>query len=394
MFERIFYSDPFANIVFTVRISTKLELSKFKKTVYNVVNEVLSLNKKFLLDDSGKIMFNDILNTKNIYNKMVDINTSNNDEIEVVSSLMKKAFNLQQGDVFRIILCEEVESTLICFAIHHLVADARSFLLLIKKILCNLDGVHSDVLEEHICEDNYESVELSNREKFLLSTINNKKWNNQYFYDKYEKLIENIYSENRLCINKEIVQSQQLKSILTYCKKNHISLTSYISSELFIKKQFECIVIPVDHRPSVNAFGNFISRIEISNDMLRNKKNNLEVCRTINQKISNCKESEEWKRTEMLFRKINPLFFDELSFKIYSDNCPGDIQRFANVLNIKSRKRTMGVISNIGAVSLPKFSNFSVKDIVFYPPPALECKKIYGLVTYNENLYISTQNYT
>lgn len=127
--ERIYYNEPFSNII----ISCDVHSDKAESTIKEKLSEAVKSFKPFclavLVDEENNLKYENKGFEKNLEN----INFSEADDSSVLKQLVAHPFDLSNAETLKITICKESFGYTVYFCVHHIIADANSLILLIKR---------------------------------------------------------------------------------------------------------------------------------------------------------------------------------------------------------------------------------------------------------------------
>ena len=128
--ERLYYNDPFSNIIISFELIGNIEVSEVIQAIKNTIVKYDILGTAITLNESNNLKYNYVGHKKNLGNiKCV----SENDE-KIVKTLARSFFILEEGDTIKIIINLTKYGFSIYFCVHHIIADGVSVVTFIKHI--------------------------------------------------------------------------------------------------------------------------------------------------------------------------------------------------------------------------------------------------------------------
>lgn len=386
--ERLYYNDPFSNIVISCDFCCAKNLEILKRVLKTAVEGFESLGVSISIDDNGDLRYRNVGHNRNLDNILF----SNLDELSILKSLVRHPFDLQNGETLKIVIRTKDFGYTIYFCMHHIIGDANSLILLIKKFIALMQSGNTCVVESNNTSQN-QTVELDLQSKYLISTINKQYPRKQYSRSDYLSMHYQVHNDNDLGISKIVLNEHEFRKIKDFCKKHAVSITSYIVSELFRVQSVETICLPVDSREIENTFGNFVGRIDISRRSIEKESNAQNRIAIINKYIKSILENrDEIYKGEKILNLIHPGFYDDVIFSVYSDEANSFAKKMAKFIGYKNETLTT-FVSNLKTVNFDCQTNLKITNLCFYPPHPIERCSTIGIVTQNDQMIITIQKF-
>jgi len=386
--ERLYYNDPFSNIIISCDFCYAENLETLKRVLKTAVEGFETLGVSISIDDNGDLRYCNVGHNRNLDNILF----SALDELSILKSLAKHPFDLQNGETLKVVIQTKDFGYTIYFCMHHIIGDANSLILLIKKIIALMQSNNTFVVESDNTSQN-QIVELDLQAKYLISTINKQYPRKQYSRSDYLSMHYQVYNDNNLGISKIILNEHEFRKIKYFCKKHAVSITSYIVSELFRVQNVETICLPVDAREIENTFGNFVGRIDISRKSIEKELDTQNRVVIINKYIKSILENkDEIYKGEEILNLIHPGFYDDVIFSVYSDEANSFAKKMSKFIGYKNETLTT-FVSNLKTVNFDCQSNLKITNLCFYPPHPIERCSTIGIVTQNDQMIITIQKF-
>lgn len=387
--ERLYFNDPFSNIVISCDIRGLTDKTIITSALKKTIVSFDLLEKAVLLDDKSNLKYTSIGHACNLEN----ISFTDKDDLTVIKSLMSHPFALQNGETLKTVIRSNESGYTVYFCMHHIIGDAMSLILLLKRFLAILQNMDDININEYIPSAPETYKELNGQSKYLVSSINKHYPHKRYSESDYLSLFEHIYGNNDLEINKIIIGKEELDGLKSCCKKLGVSLTSYIVSKIFEVQNIEMLCLPTDLRTDDNCFGNYVGRIDIPLKIISGESNAESRIILIDKHIKKIRGNKALTDdSQELLEQIQPEFYDDVIFDVYSDFSNPFVRRMAGVIGYKSTKPTM-YLSNLRSVVLPYSEKLTVGNLCFYPPHPIERVSTIGIVTHNDQMIITIQKF-
>ena len=195
--ERLYYNDPFSNIIISCDFYGDESCETLKCTLKTAIKSFENLGMSLSEDENNGLRLNHVGYNRNLDNILY----SDLDELSILKSLAEYPFDLQNGETLRIIIQTKALGYSIFFCMHHIIGDANSLILLIKKFIALMQGSDIEIVENKKTMQN-QTVEIDLQTKYLINTINRQYPRKQYSRDDYFSMHDQVYKNNDLDISK------------------------------------------------------------------------------------------------------------------------------------------------------------------------------------------------
>lgn len=385
--ERVYYNEPFANIV----ISCEVHSDKSEDTIKAKLNEAVKSFKPFslavLVDEENNLKYENKGFEKNLEN----INFSEAGDLSILKQLAAYPFDLSNAETLKIIIHKESLGYTVYFCMHHIIADANSLILLIKRFAALMVEKNIPHVSDYTAEKN--NIELDLKEKYLVDTINRHYPTKKYSREEFSEMHARLYRENELEFEKRVLIKSEIDKIKEHCKTHGVSISAYLVNELFEKQHVETVCLPVDTRVSAELFGNYVSRIDIKRRDIGKSSDENERLKAIGGLIkSKLENREEIDRGEKMMDSICHDFFDDVIFSAYTDKSVPFAKKMAKMIGFKDERPTV-FVSNLKTVDFEEDESFFVTNTCFYPPHPTERLSTVGVITQKDRMIITVQKF-
>lgn len=385
--ERLYYNDPFSNIIISCDFYCAISPEILNRVFKAAIESFESLGVAISLNDNGLLSFNNVGHKRNLNNvRFFDM-----DEKSILKMLAGHPFDIQNGETLKIIIQTKEFGYTIFFCMHHIVGDANSLLLLIKKCIALMQNSDISIAEHNSTPLN--NIVLDAQEKYLISTINKRYPRKQYSRSDYLSMCNRLYNDYDLEISKIVLNEHELYEIKDFCKKQAVSITSYIVSELFKTQKVERVFLAANLREADNTFGNFVGRIDILRKSIEKESDTQNQAAIINKYIKSILENKnEMDKSEKILNLIHPQFYDDVIFSVYSNESNLFAKKMSKLISYKDEKPTT-FVSNLKIINFDCKANFNISNLCFYPPHPLERYSTIGIATQNNQMIITKQKF-
>jgi hypothetical protein len=386
--ERLYYNDPFSNIVISCDFYCVESSEIINRVLRTAIECFESLGMSISVDDNDCLRFGNVGHKRNLENILF----SDLDELSILKSLAGYPFDLQNGETLKIIIQTKEFGYTMYFCMHHIIGDAISLILLIKKFVALMQNNDISFVEINNTTKN-KTIELDSQTKYLISTINKKYPRKYYSRSDYLSMHYQLHNDNNLEIAKVILNEHEFWDIKEFCKKLGVSITSYIVSEVFRVQNVETVCLAVNSRESENTFGNFVGRIDIPHRSIEKESNIQSRIITINKYIKSILGNmKEMDKGEEILNLIHPGFYDDVIFNVYSSESNPFAKKMSKFIGYKDNKPTT-FVSNLKTVIFDCKVNSRISKLCFYPPHPVERFSTIGIVTQNDQMVITIQKF-
>lgn len=362
--ERLYYNDPFSNIVISYDLTCAMDEVCLIAALQKTILSVPVLGKAIGLDENSALTYTCVGHQRNLQN----IVPSDEAEEEIISSLTAHPFDLQNGESLRTVYQKTADGYRIFLCLHHIIGDANSLLLLLK-----------DTQIQTACPA--ESTEpLDSKAQYLVRAINQQYPHAEYSREDYLQMHRKAFAPSE--ISKIVLEKDELAKIKAFCRKNGVSLTACLVSEVLDRQKVDTVCLPVDTRPSSDLFGNFVGRIDIARKSVENTADHR--LPAIHRMIQSGKQRQD--ASGQILSQIHPQFYDDVIFDTYGNRPNPTARRMAKLIGYKDSRPTT-FVSNLKQVKLPP----NISNLCFYPPHPTERYATIGVVTLNGQMVITVQ---
>lgn len=362
--ERLYYNDPFSNIVISFICS--MEETALLASLQKAISSVPALGDAIRLDEHSALTYIPVGHQRNLQN----IVPSDETEEAILSSLMAYPFDLQNGESLRIVYQKVTDGYQVYLCLHHIIGDANSLLLLLKDV--QIQTASSAEIAEPI----------DAKAQYLIQSINKLYPHAEYSHEDYLQMRRKALAP--LEISRIVLETDELIKIKDFCKQSGISVTAYLVSEVLKRQQVDTVCLPVDTRKSSDLFGNFVGRIDITRKSVEKAPTEAARLLLIHQMIRSSLQQQD--TSGQILNLIHPQFYDDVIFDAYGGHPNPTARRMAKLIGYKDPRPTT-FVSNLKQVQLdPHISN-----LCFYPPHPMERHATLGVVTLNGQMVITVQ---
>lgn len=386
--ERLYYNDPFSNVIFSVDLLCEIPEDTLLRVLRNTLQELPVLGLGLSLNEQSALVYTEVGHKRNLEN----IAFSRDEEVSVLKELAAHPFALHRGESIRIVVQTLPTGYRMFFCLHHIIGDGGSLLLLIRQFVARLQNAPPPPLSP-VCPAEGSGAELDLQGKYLVSTVNKRYPRRSYSRSEYRSMQESLYGQHSLQIQKYILPAPQFRELKQLCKKLGVSVTAYFAAELFARQNVERICLPVDTRQAPNCFGNFVGRIDLfRKDPEPEAALEDRACYIHRQIQSQLADPPALSKGEAILEALHPGFFDDIIFSTYTHRSDPFAKKMGKLIGYKDATPT-SFVSNLKTVSFDPDDRLQISRLCFYPPHPAERVSTIGIVTCQEEMIVTVQQF-
>lgn len=322
-------------------------------------------------------------NIAGLYDKLV---------IREYERLVSTDWNLTCEGMLKIVCWKQENKLCILFVFHHLLADGRAALSLVKEFAEYY--VHGK-LPESVAEKLISSVDdfPSESELPLISKIlvdyANKRWkkeNHLVSYEEYHDFASKFLQKDKVIHNTFIYDGETMSAIRSLCKENLVSVNDYLIAKMFEEDKTDKIIIASDlrkqlHCYSQGALGNYATafsvRLKVKNS------DTMKTARKIHEQVQKImKTPASLFLILQCYARLTPSLIDAAAISTLG-NFDSKAGKFIGTAFFGFESPTGYSITNLG-----KIESKSIDNAIFIPPASPAIKKIKGVLTVNGRMNI------
>ncbi|SEW14177.1 condensation domain-containing protein [[Clostridium] fimetarium] len=387
--ERLWIFSPVTNVVLNAEFTGCKDETRFTVAICAAVNSFQAFKSKVFLDDEGKSFFIPIENANYSIKE-------NNSSIEtLICEQEQKQFDIWNGEYLRFFYTKSSNGFTLLLIAHHIIGDGLSFSFLLESILKAMSGEKLELVPDKEIDIKTLSAKskLSFPIRFMMGGMN-KKWGKsekKFTIQDYTKMTEKYWEEHSSFVKYEKLNQEEYHRLINFSKETKLTVNTLITTALLSadSKCNDCGQA-VSIREENNRFmGNYASGISIKykyNDNIDFISNAKKVQKLMNKKTDNVNS----KFFLMNFMNgIKPNLIDAIYFSACGFYENTVAHNFASMFGYTGNAKGLSVTNLKLLPIVSQIENYNIKNVIFIPPLVLNAKRIIGIVSLGEKLYIT-----
>lgn len=322
-------------------------------------------------------------NLTGIYDKLV---------ISEYERLVSTDWNLACEGMLKIVCWKQENKLCILFVFHHLLADGRAALSLVKEFAeYYVHGNLPERVEEKLISsvDDFPSRSQLPFVSRILVDSANKRWkkeNHPVSYEEYHDFAGRYLQKDKVGHYTFAYSEEKMSAISSLCKENLVSVNDYLIAKMFEEDKTDKVIIAGDLREqlpcySQGALGNYSTafsvrlKVKSSDTMITARKVHEQV-----QKIM--KTPASLYLILQCYARLTPSLLDAAAISALGD-FDSKAGRFIGTAFFGFENPTGYSITNLG-----KIESRSIENAIFIPPASPAIKKTKGILTVNGRMNI------
>lgn len=322
-------------------------------------------------------------NITGLYDKLV---------ISEYERLVSTDWNLTCEGMLKIVCWKQDNKLCILFVFHHLLADGRAALSLVKEFAEHY--VHG-ILPERVEEKLISSVnDFPNKSglpfvsKILVDNANKrwKKENHLISYEEYHEFAEKYLQKDKVVHNTSIYDEESMNKISLICRENQISVNDYLVAKMIEEEKIDKIIIACDLRKQLScysqgALGNYSTAFSVR--LKGNSSDTMITAREVHEQVQKImKTPASLYLILQCYARLTPSLIDVAAISTLGD-FDSKAGRFIGTAFFGFENPMGYSITNLG-----KMESRSIDNAMFIPPASPAIKKIKGILTINGRMNI------
>lgn len=322
-------------------------------------------------------------NITGLYDKLV---------ISEYERLISTDWNLTCEGMLKIVCWKQENKLCILFVFHHLLADGRAALSLVKEFAeYYVHGKLPESVEEKLISlvDDFPSEsELPFVSKILVDYANKrwKKENHQVSYEAYHNFANKFLQKDKVIHNTFVYDEETMSAIRSLCKENLVSVNDYLTAKIFEEDKTDKIIIASDlrkqlHCHSQGALGNYATAFSVR---LKGKNaDTVAIARKVHKQVQKIMKTPALLYLILqCYARLTPSLIDAAAISTLGD-FDSKAGRFIGTAFFGFERPAGYSITNLG-----KIESRSIDNAIFIPPASPAVKKIKGILTVNGRMNI------
>ncbi len=386
-----FLFEPSVYISMLVSMDGEITTKELKEAVEKAYTQNETTMSKIVLDN-GKAFFEKLPQTG------CKVFVEHRSWREIMHESEKNTFRINEGELVRSYIIPKNEGCSLLVMAHHIMGDGMALILLLQDILCNLTGKEADYrpLNREGIEQIPSDLKLPFFENAGIKTLNSKwKKNGRIFtWQDYYNIHEKFWSLRESDIQFEVIQKEELNEIKAECKKQDITVNSYMVARLLHRnREYENFCCPVSLRGNNRSISNHVALIRMLYKYNK-KKTFLENAKEIHKIIRSYVEDKNKKYyISLMLREMEPTLLDSALMYTYGGYNNKISKLIAALMGYVGDRKTHLSITNLQNVNLKMdYERFQLKDIAFMAACMSATKDVACISTFQDKMTISYCN--
>lgn len=314
---------------------------------------------------------------------------------EIMKDSEKKAFKINEGELFRTFILPEEKGYTLFMMVHHIAADGKAMVLVMEDILKNLAG--KEVEYKPLSNDGSEVIPADRKGSCVIMSLIkylNYRWkkSGKFFnWEDYYKIHEKFWETRESKVRFETLEKEELHQIKEECKEQGITVNSYMMAKILKKNpEYHNVCFPISLRKENRSISNRV--IMVKTDFKYRVKqtfgeNTKRLHKTARQYIEN-----ENKRYEIALRVrwMEPTLLDGglmYSFCGYKNKVA---KLIAELIGYVGKRKTHLTVTNLTNLEVEQdYGRFQVENMVAIAPTMSACENVICIGTFQGKMNIA-----
>ena len=393
--ERSHLMCPNMNFGIVSEVNRPFDEDRIRYTLSLLVNAHPFLSALLGYEEDTKRYYYNITSNSQVDLIVMDENITGLYDKLVISEyerLVSTDWNLTCEGMLKVVCWKQENKLCILFVFHHLLADGRAALSLVKEFAeYYVHGNLPEKAEEKLISsvDDFPSgSELPFISKVLVDCAN-KRWrkeNHLVSYEKYHDFASKYLQKDRVVHNIVVYGEETMSTIRSLCKENKVTVNDYLTAKMFEEDKTDKVIIACDlrkqlHCYSQGALGNYSTAFSVH---LKAKSSDTMITAiAVHEKVQEImKTPASLYLILQCFARLTPSLLDSAVISTLGD-FDSKAGRFIGTAFFGFISPTGYSITNLG-----KFESSSIDNAIFIPPASPAIKKIKGILTVNGRMNI------
>lgn len=306
--------------------------------------------------------------------------------------LVSTDWKLTCEGMLKIVCWKQKNKLCTLFVFHHLLADGRAALSLVKEFAEHyVHGKLPERVDEKLIssvEDFPSGSELPFVSKLLVDYAN-KKWKKEKHlvsYEEYHDFASRYLQKDKVIHNICVYDEETMNTVYSICKEKGVSVNDYLIAKMFEEENTDKIIIASDlrkqlHCYSQGALGNYSTAFSVR---LKVKSSDImKIARDVHEKVRKImKTPASLYMILQCYARLSPSLIDAAAIATLG-NFESKAGRFIGTAFFGFESPMGYSITNLG-----KIESSSIDNAIFIPPASPAIKKIKGVLTVNGRMNI------
>lgn len=318
-----------------------------------------------------------------IYDKLV---------ISEYERLISTDWNLACEGMLKIVCWKQENKLCILFVFHHLLADGRAALSLVKEFAeYYVHGKLPERVEEKLISsvDDFPSRSQLPFVSRILVDSANKRWkkeNHPVSYEEYHDFAGRYLQKDKVGHYTFVYSEEKMSAISSLCKENLVSVNDYLIAKMFEEDKTDKVIIASDLREqltcySQGALGNYSTAFSVR--LKVKSSDTIITARAVHEQVQKImKTPASLYLILQCYARLTPSLLDAAAISALGD-FDSKAGRFIGTAFFGFENPTGYSITNLG-----KIESRSIENAIFIPPASPAIKKTKGILTVNGRMNI------
>lgn len=309
--------------------------------------------------------------------------------------LISRDWNLFEEGMLKIVTWKggSPDKTCFLFVFHHLLADGRGALALVREIAdCYAKDAAPKFAEEKLISskaDFPEGSELSFVSRYFVNKAN-RLWTRENHkalsYNEYNKFADEFTNLHPVTHSFEIIEGEQLSALVAECKNKELTVNDFLLAKMFVEEKTDKIIIARDLREDLSFYspaslGNYSTAFSIN--LKKKSADKIAVAKEVHKSVQkSLKKIKSQYLVLQCYAELNPALLDA-SFMAAQERFNSKAAAFVGKLFFGYDNPKGFSITNLG-----KISSDVIDSACFIPPASPAIRKTWGALTVNGRLVI------
>ncbi|MCR5478822.1 MAG: hypothetical protein K6F27_03040 [Ruminococcus sp.] len=305
-----------------------------------------------------------------------------------------KETDLFSEGMLRIFAWRMKEQTCVLFVFHHLLADGRGALGLVKEFAdMYAGGKKPDTVEERLIQsvdDLPRGAHMSGMSRMLVNMFN-KKWlkeGSHLSYDEYRGFADSYLKNHSVTHSVSVTEQGRLAELLEMCRQQGVTLNDYLLADMFEKQRVFKIIIAKDLRSQLEcyqsgALGNYSSAFTVK--LKKRGRSIWHMARAVHSEVRDrVADISALCLVLTLYALMEPGLIDA--------SAAAALGGFDSKAAASAGKTLLGYEKPDGCciTNLGKLESKTLKEAMFIPPASPAMRLTKGILTVNGKMYTCT----
>ncbi len=314
-------------------------------------------------------------------------------DYEEISS---RGWNVKRECLLKIIIYPGEKGFRILFIAHHLLCDGRGLLQLAEEFSeYYAGGVTPQLAQERLIQDLRDlppKSDLPFISKLIVEGAN-RRWNKEgqhVVYENYRRFERNYIQKHKTRWKIFNVYERELEEIQALCKEYCVTVNDWLIAKMMLEEHTRSVVIAADIRKQTKcyrqgAMGNYSTAFSVS--VRKNEKSVISLARRVSSQVKKiCRRPKKEMLVLACYMHMQPELIDAAAISVLGD------------FDSKTGTFIGGTVFGYGdqngysITNLGKIQSDTISEAVFIPPASPANKKIWGVLTVNDNMKICSSN--